>query len=81
MNFDPRTKAKEEQEDNEGKLRLYAMTCASLDASYKTLDPESDDAFNLQEAFDDIWDKAIFLTNARDFYNRIDNAKKVLGIS
>lgn len=79
MNFDPITKAEEETDDNEQNLRLYAVTCAALDATYKTLDPESDEASNVQQAFSDAWDLALCLTNHIDLYQRIDKAKKAIG--
>ena len=79
MNFDPRTKAREEEEDalveREEKLKLYAVICASLDA----LGEIDKQAINM--AFLSVWDKAMHLENAVGFYRRIDKAKEILGFS
>ena len=79
MNFDPRTKAREEEEDalaeREEKLKLYAVICASLDA----LGDIENQAVNM--TFLSVWDKAMYLENAVGFYRRVDRAKEILGFN
>lgn len=75
MNFDPRTKAREEEEDNEEKLKLYAIICASLDAHPDNTTPA------ISIAFQSVWDDAMELESAVKFYRRIDKAKEILGFS
>jgi hypothetical protein len=71
MNFDPRTKAKEEAEENERKLDIYAHACAALDLVANG-DFENETVNN---AFTEIWNMAMCLESAIEFYRRIDRVE------
>lgn len=73
MNFDPRTKAREEEEDNEEKLKLFAIICASLDAHPNNTDPA------IGIAFESVWKDAMQIESAVSFYRRVSKAKEILG--
>ena len=72
MNFDPITRAKEEQEDFEENLKKLVDACAGLSNVLGQLKPESDAFLTASDAFGELWDEALKYTDAVSLYKMIE---------